>query len=213
MCLAFLPGGKLEFNKLYVKSIPGILAIAAVVLNAVVFLCSICSGSCFRGQSFFIWAELVSSVGFWISLSLILLCLIQGSRALIVQRIPQWSMIEAALVAIGCFLYLTIFLDCAIHSIRGYACYQTYQFVAGITGKGRGTNDGGVVGVTAFFAFVSMGVYGADLFFRFRELGGVQGIKEWRSSNGNTNATSPSTNTQQTVPVTVTMDVPVTMLA
>ena len=31
MCLAFLPGGKLEFNKWYVKSIPGILGIAAVV--------------------------------------------------------------------------------------------------------------------------------------------------------------------------------------
>lgn len=208
MCLAFLPGGKLEFNKWYVKSIPGILGIAAVVLNVVVFFCTICSGPCFRGQSFFIWAELVSSVGFWISLSLILLHLIQGSRQIIIQRVSQWPMIEAVLVGIGCFLYMTIFLDCAIQSGRGYVCYNVYQFVAGIQGKGRGVHDGGVIGVTAFFAFVAMAVYGADLFLKFREFGGVQGLKEWRNSNGNTNASSP---TQQTVPVTV--DVPVTTLA
>jgi len=123
MCLFLVPGGKMEMNKPYLKSIPGILTIVQVALNAIVFLCSVCSGSCFRGQSFFVWAELVSSIGFWVSLSLFFLQFIVGVRERMVQMIKFWNFIEAGLVALWCFFFFTVFLDCAIQSSENYLCY------------------------------------------------------------------------------------------
>ena len=187
-CL-ILPGGKLEWNVPYLKSIPGVLGIAEVVscnisfgckacfqfiyvneqcmlgtnhffsiqaLNAIVFLCAISSGQCFRSQSYMIWPELVGAIGFWIALSLLLLQLIRGSREAVIEKLSQltkvihWFMIEVghidmirfhdkilspttvytytnfqgALTALGCFVYLTIFLDCAVASTRTYTCFE-----------------------------------------------------------------------------------------
>ena len=37
MCLFLVPGGKMEINKAYLKSIPGILGIVQVVINLTVY--------------------------------------------------------------------------------------------------------------------------------------------------------------------------------
>merc|ERR1711997_1427333 len=105
-CL-ILPGGKLEWNVPYLKSIPGVLGIAEVALNAIVFLCAISSGHCFRSQSYMIWPELVGAIGFWIALSLLLLQLIRGSREAVIERLSQltkvihWFMIEVGHIDTG----------------------------------------------------------------------------------------------------------------
>merc|ERR1712018_15084 len=136
MCFFLIRDGKIEINKPYVKSIPGILGIVAVVLNAVVFLCAVCSGYCFRSQSFFVWAELVSGVGFWISLTLLSFQLIIGTRERMIEMIPPWRLIEAAIVALGSFLFFTVFLDCAINSSYNLRC-QYYGYIG---------YDNGVIG-------------------------------------------------------------------
>jgi len=149
-------------------SIPGILAITQVVLNAIVFMCSICSGWCFRGQPFFIWAELVSSIGFWVSLTLFLLQFINQLTAVrerMFQQIKIWNFIEAGLVALWCFFFFTVFLDCAIKSTWNLVCYSFTVLRI----KTSHQADRGVIGAAAFFAFAAMVAYGADLFFRFRE--------------------------------------------
>lgn len=163
----------MEINKAYLKSIPGILGIVQVVLNAIVFMCSICSGWCFRGQSFFVWAELVSSIGFWVSLTLFLLQFLVRSRELMIQRIPVWKFIEAGLVALWCFFFFTVFLDCAIQSTKNLACGSIGAL--GIYTSGL-YYDHGAIGATAFFAFAAIVAYAGDLYFRFRE---------WKDGNPN----------------------------
>lgn len=50
-----------------------------------------------------------------------------------------------------------------------------------------GIKDGGVLGATAFFAFFACGVYGVDVFFRFRD---------WNSSKGNADTSKAASNSQ-----------------
>jgi len=172
----------MEINKPYLKTIPGILGIVQVVLNAIVFMCSICSGWCFRGQSFFVWAEFVSSIGFWVSLTLFLFQFITGSRERMIQLVAFWKVVEAGLVALWCFFFFTVFLDCAIKSTQYLRC--------GIPGTlGIYTSvayDRGVIGATAFFAFAAIAAYAADLFFRFKEWRSDGGALPWKN-NQNTN--------------------------
>ena len=47
--------------------------------------------------------------------------------------------------------------------------------------------NGGVIGATAFFAFVATAVYGADAFFRYRV---------WKSSTGNADTSKTEYNSQ-----------------
>lgn len=191
-CL-ILPGGKLEWNVPYLKSIPGVLGIAEVALNAIVFLCAISSGQCFRSQSYMIWPELVGAIGFWIALSLLLLQLIRGSREAVIERLSQltkvvhWFMIEGALTALGCFVYLTIFLDCAVASTRTYTCFE-YIPIYNIRSPAVLKHDGGVLGVTAFFAFVATVAYGVDSYLKFQD---------YRSSNQNTETAQEKTDPYQ----------------
>lgn len=193
MCFFLVRDGKMELNKSYLKSIPGILGIVAVVLNAVVFMCAVCSGSCFRGQSFFIWAELVSSIGFWISLTLLSFRLCIGTRERMIQIISPWIIIEAVIVALWGFLFFTVFLDCAINASKGWSCNLRYGF------QNTRTYDGGVIGVTAFFAFAAFGVYAADLFFRFKEDGLLDRFKALTGGNRNANSSSNTKDQPQTI--------------
>lgn len=193
MCFFLIRDGKLELNKPYLKTIPGILGIAAVVLNAVVFMCAVCSGSCFRGQSFFIWAELVSSIGFWISLTLLSFRLCVGTRERMIEIISLWIIIEAVIVALWGFLFFTVFLDCAINSARGWKCFYGRGF------EQKVSNDSGVIGATAFFAFGAFGVYAADLFFRFKDEGLLDRLKALLPGNRNANSSSNTKNEPQTI--------------
>lgn len=183
MPIIFITDGKYEINKPYVKSIPGILCIAAVILNAVVFMCSVCSGWCFRGQSFMIWAGFVSGVGFWISLILFSFRVTIGTRERMIQITPKWIMIEAGLVALGAFFYFTVFLDCAINASYAWSC--------GI-GFNNAQVNSGVIGAAAFFAFAAVGVYAADLFFRFQEWRGSGGALPWKNGNANGSTNTPT---------------------
>jgi len=162
-------------------SIPGILAITQVVLNAIVFMCSICSGWCFRGQSFFVWAELVSSIGFWVSLTLFLLQFINqltGVRERMFQIIKFWNFIEAGIVALWCFFFFTVFLDCAIKSTWNLVCYS-YTV---LNLKTSHQADRGVIGAAAFFCFCCHGCLRGWSFFP------LSGMEKWpqRQSNRST---------------------------
>ena len=99
-------------------------------LNAIVFLCAISSGHCFRSQSYMIWPELVGAIGFWIALSLLLLHLIRGSREAVIERLSQmtkvihWFMIEVGhieMIMIRFYLCLVL--------IESYKRIYIYHFL------------------------------------------------------------------------------------
>jgi len=194
-----------EWNIPYLKSIPGILGVAEVALNAIVFICAVSSGICFRSRRFMIWPAVAGAIGFWIALSLLLLHLIMGSREAVIQRLSQvsktiqWFMIEGAVTALGCIVHLTIFLDCAVASSRTYLCQAFLFLIGGNAGKSdfRRLSANGVLVATAFFAFAATVVYGVDLFLKFRE---------WRSSSQNTE--TPTKTDPQEIEKAIPQEIP-----
>ena len=51
----------------YIKTIPGGLKLAAVILNLIVFICVMCSGTYFRETTTAEWTDFVSMTAFWVS--------------------------------------------------------------------------------------------------------------------------------------------------
>ncbi|KAJ9584931.1 hypothetical protein L9F63_020737 [Diploptera punctata] len=132
----------IRYDPLYIRTIPGILKIAQIVLNLLGFICisvSILSVTS-RGS----WFNIVAMTGFWFTG--ILLCLYLFHVVEKFYKIP-WLKIEFVFCAVWTFFY---------------------AIAAGLAADYGRIQE--AFGAAAFFGFCAMVLYGIDAFLKFNAI-------------------------------------------
>jgi len=132
----------IRWDPWYIKSIPGALKLAAVIINLVCLICILSAPAYWREHSAGQWTIFVCMTAFWVSSILLVMYLLHIIEKL---HVIPWLMLEFGFYALWAFFYFTAAIAVAV--------------------KARFTPS---LGAAAFFAFVGMGIYGADAFFKFR---------------------------------------------
>jgi len=135
----------IRWDPSYIKEIPGMLKIAAVILDLIVFICVMSSGSYFRNIATGTWADFVAMTGFWVSGILLILYLLHVIEKF---HVIPWLMIEMGFCCLWAFFFFTCSLDM---SVKAGQYVGTSAYAAG-----------------AFFGFAAMIVYGFDGFLKFK---------------------------------------------
>lgn len=136
----------LRWDPNYIKTIPGILKLAAVIINLVVFICVCCPNHYWRESNTARWTYFVSMTGFWVSGILLIFYLLHVIEKF---HVIPWVMIEMGYCGTWAFFYFTCALDLAVK-----------------TSQGADTVD--AFGAASFFSFGAMGIYGFDAFLKFK---------------------------------------------
>jgi len=131
---------EIRFDPSYVRTVPGILKVACLVLNFIGFLCIMVSENSYHSRAG--WFNFCAGTGFWVTGILLALYLFHVVEKL--QFIP-WLMVEFGYCAAWSFFYLTAAAACAAEGGR----YEGWA-------------------AASFFGFVAMVVYGVDAFFKFK---------------------------------------------
>ena len=98
----------LRWDPSYIKTIPGMLKIGQVILDSIVFICVMCSGSYFRNISTGAWTDFVAMTGFWVSGILLIFYLLHVMEKF---HVIPWLTIEMGF----CCLWSFFFFTCSIH--------------------------------------------------------------------------------------------------
>ncbi|RZC34410.1 CKLF-like MARVEL transmembrane domain-containing protein 8, partial [Asbolus verrucosus] len=152
-----------RFDPSYIKTLPGILKIAQVVLNLLGFICIEVSGFSFHSRgSYFIF---VSMTGFWFTGFLLLFYLFHIVEKF--YKIP-WLKIELVFCGLWAVLYLIASCLAATLGVEGFS-------------------------VAAFFGFCAMVVYCADAYFKWRAIHDGQLAQGERVIQKQTTVTTPPT--------------------
>merc|ERR1719369_2483075 len=128
----------------YVKSIPGGLKLAAVVINLVVFICVMSSGVFYRESHTAQWTNFVAMTAFWVTGILLIFYLLHVIEKF---HVIPWIMIEMGFTILWAFFYMSCSIDLAVNA----SYYNISAFAA-----------------ASFFGFVAMGIYGFDGFLKFK---------------------------------------------
>ncbi|XP_001601882.1 CKLF-like MARVEL transmembrane domain-containing protein 4 [Nasonia vitripennis] len=136
------PGSvSIRFDPLYVRTLPGGLKVAQIILNFIGFICIITTDvSTSRGN----WFNTVAMIGFWSSGVLLAFYLFHIIEKF--YKIP-WLKIEFVYCAIETFFYLLAASLVAAHAYISEA-----------------------LGAAAFFGFAAMCLYGFDCWLKFKAL-------------------------------------------
>jgi len=122
----------------------GVLKLAAIKINLIVFICVMCSGSYYREQITAEWTDFVAMTGFWVTGILLIFYLIHVIEKF---HVIPWLMIEMGFNILWAFFYMTCSIDLAVQaSSNGLSSYIA----------------------ASFFGFVAMGIYGFDGFLKFK---------------------------------------------
>lgn len=132
----------IRWDPSYLKSIPGMLKLAAVIVDLVGFICVMCASAYWRTRSVGSWFAFVTMTGFWTTGTLLVFYLLHVIEKF---HVIPWMLIEMVFCTVWAFFFLTGALDTAINAANDSA-----------------------FGAAAFFAFVAMGIYGFDAFLKFR---------------------------------------------
>ena len=115
------------------------------ILDLIVFICVMSSGSYFRNIATGTWADFVAMTGFWVSGILLILYLLHVIEKF---HVIPWLMIEMGFCCLWAFFFFTCSLDM---SVKAGQYVGTSAYAAG-----------------AFFGFAAMIVYGFDGFLKFK---------------------------------------------
>lgn len=130
----------IRFDPSYIRTIPGMLKIAAVLLDILGFICIMVSENNYHSRAN--WFNFCAMGGFWITGILLAFYLFHVIEKL--HFIP-WIMVEMGYCGAWCFFYLTASAACAAWGSHNEAW-----------------------AAASFFGFVAMIVYGVDAFFKFK---------------------------------------------
>ncbi|XP_063700389.1 CKLF-like MARVEL transmembrane domain-containing protein 4 [Culicoides brevitarsis] len=129
---------QIRFDKLYIKTIPGILKATVIVLNLLGFICIECSKYSHHSRGEFF--NFVAMCGFWFSGLMLIFYIFHVVEKFF--RIP-WLKIELGFYAVWTLMYL-------IASCLAVTFYPTAYVVAG------------------FFGFLAMVIYGYETFLKWQ---------------------------------------------
>jgi len=128
----------------YIKTIPGGLKLAGIIINLVVFICVMSSGVHWRETTTAEWTDFVAMTAFWVTGILLIFYLLHVIEKF---HVIPWMTIEMGFTILWAFFYLTCSIDLAINASK------------------HGVN---AFAAASFFGFVAMGVYGFDGFLKFK---------------------------------------------
>ena len=114
------------------------------IIDIVVFICVICSGSYYRETPTAEWTDFVAMTGFWFSGVLLVFYLVHVIEKF---HVIPWVTIELGFCGLWTFFYFTCALDLAVQASK----YSVSAFAA-----------------ASFFSFVAIGIYGFDAFLKFK---------------------------------------------
>ena len=114
------------------------------IIDIVVFICVICSGSYYRETVTAEWTDFVAMTGFWFSGVLLVFYLVHVIEKF---HVIPWVTIELGFCGLWTFFYFTCALDLAVKASKG----SVSAFAA-----------------ASFFSFVAIGIYGFDAFLKFK---------------------------------------------
>jgi len=134
----------IRWDPSYIKTIPGGLKVAGIIINLVVFICVMSSGVHFRELTTAEWTDFVAMTAFWVTGILLIFYLLHVIEKF---HVIPWMTIEMGFTILWAFFYLTCSIDLAINAKK----YGNNAFAA-----------------ASFFGFVAMGVYGFDGFLKFK---------------------------------------------
>jgi len=132
----------LRWDPNYVKTIPGILKLSAIILNLIGFICVMSAASYYRESATGEWFTFVCMTGFWVTSALLLMYLFHVIEKF---HVIPWLMIEFGFCALWAFFYMT----------------------AAAAAAAKGSISSGLA-AASFFGFVSMLVYGYDTYLKFQ---------------------------------------------
>ncbi|XP_014665856.1 PREDICTED: CKLF-like MARVEL transmembrane domain-containing protein 4 [Priapulus caudatus] len=136
------PAARPRWDISYIRTVPGLLKIAQVVISLIGFICCIAAGFNIAATGFF---EFVSMTAFWVSLVMLFLYL---SHFISFVRAIPWLMLEFFYCALWTLLYLISSIVLASSSSNCANC--------------------GGMKAASFFGFVATAAYAVDAFFKFR---------------------------------------------
>ena len=118
--------------------------LSSQIIDIVVFICVICSGSYYRETTTAEWTDFVAMTGFWFSGVLLVFYLVHVIEKF---HVIPWVTIELGFCGLWTFFYFTCALDLAVKASKG----SVSAFAA-----------------ASFFSFVAIGIYGFDAFLKFK---------------------------------------------
>lgn len=125
----------------YVKTLPGALKLAAVILDLVCMICLVASPPYWREHSVGEWYIFVCMTAFWVSSILLIMYLLHFIEKF---HVIPWLMLEFGFYALWTFFFFTSSIAVAVKSV-----YSPAMVAA------------------AIFGFVCMVVYGVDAIIKF----------------------------------------------
>lgn len=130
----------IRFDPSYIRTIPGMLKIACLVLDFIGSICIMVSENNWHSRAN--WFNFCAMGGFWITGILLAFYLFHVIEKL--YFIP-WIMVEMGYCGLWCFFLMTASAACAAYGSVNEAW-----------------------AAASFFGFIAMIVYGADAFFKFK---------------------------------------------
>uniref|UniRef100_A0A131XIV8 Putative member of chemokine-like factor super family n=1 Tax=Hyalomma excavatum TaxID=257692 RepID=A0A131XIV8_9ACAR len=129
----------LVFDPSYLRTLPGILKGAQIIINLIGFICSQLD---YNFPSTSNWYGFVSMTAFWVTLVLLFFYILHLIEKF---KIVPWMLAEFVYCGVWAALYFTAAIAAAV--------------------KGRHEE---CLAAAAFFGFVAMFLYGADAFFKYK---------------------------------------------
>ena len=120
------------------------LNFSSQIIDIVVFICVICSGSYYRETTTAEWTDFVAMTGFWFSGVLLVFYLVHVIEKF---HVIPWVTIEMGFCGLWTFFYFTCALDLAVKASKS----SVSAFAA-----------------ASFFSFAAIGIYGFDAFLKFK---------------------------------------------
>jgi len=133
----------LRFDPSYVKTIPGALKLAAVILNLIVFICGVSATSYWRNSATLEWAFFVSMTAFWVTGILLIMYVLHVIEKF---HVIPWLLIEMIFCGTWSLFYFSTGIDCAVKANN----YSTSSLAA-----------------TSAFSFITLIVYGYDTYIKY----------------------------------------------
>jgi len=132
----------LRWDPAYIRSLPGALKTAAVIVNLACFICVMFATPYYKELPVGEWVVFVAMTAFWVSLSLLLMYLLHAIEKF---HVIPWLMIEFGFYALWSFFY----------------------FTAGVAAAVEGPHSS-ALGAAAFFCFLGLLLYGGDAVVKWR---------------------------------------------
>jgi len=132
----------LRWDPGYIKTLPGALKLAAVILDLICMICLVNSPPYWREHSIGEWYIFVCMTAFWVSTILLIMYLLHFIEKF---HVIPWLMLEFGFYALWSFFFFTAAIAVAVRSTGIPALLAA-----------------------AVFGFICMGVYGVDAGLKFQ---------------------------------------------